>query len=203
MIAYMRNQFNFYGVSSTDRKLSIQLVAPKFLWTGVGEFLEFIECCWTEGHREFKYLALDLSRKHVRKLDASCVPFYEKLIEVESWWDTVDGIAPQIIGRLVQHDPAMIRSLSEKWIEHENFWYQRSALILQLFYKAQTDFKLLSYCINRRKESKEFFIQKAAGWALRQYSKTNPEQVKLFLAENKIPSLSYREGMKYILKEGL
>lgn len=203
MKAYMRNQFEFYGVMTSDRHLIIRQLVPNFLWRDQADFLQFIEWCWKEQNREFKYVALDLSRRFLRKLEQSCIPFYEQLIARESWWDTVDGISPQIIGGLLKEDKMKVRQQAFKWIEDENIWYKRSALILQLFYKEATDFNVLGECVLRTKDSKEFFIQKAAGWALRQYSKTNPEKVKLFLAKNKIPPLSYREGMKYIVQKGL
>lgn len=203
MKAYMRNQFDFYGVQANDRRNAVKEIVSHFFWKDQKDFIEFIQLCWQQDQREFKYLALDLSRRFIRKLDMKCIPFYEQLIVTDSWWDTVDGIAPQIIGRLIQNDKARIKAQAYKWIEDENIWNKRSALILQLFYKENTDFELLTDCILRTSKSREFFIEKAAGWALRQYSKTNPEQVKIFITENKIPSLSVREGMKYILQKRL
>ncbi|MBK9107762.1 MAG: DNA alkylation repair protein [Saprospiraceae bacterium] len=203
MKAYMRNQFDFCGVQAQDRRHAVKAIVTHFEWDDQNDFIEFIRLCWQQDQREYKYLALDLSRRFIHKLDTKCIPFFEQLIITDSWWDTVDGIAPQIIGRLIQNDKARIQEQASKWIQDDNIWNQRSALILQLFYKEKTDFELLTDCILRTSKSKEFFIEKAAGWALRQYSKTNPERVKIFLAENKIPSLSFREGMKYILQKAL
>ena len=48
--------------------------------------------------------------------------------------------------------------------------------------------------------SDEFFINKAIGWALRDYSKTNPERVREFINKykDKMSSLSVRKASKYI-----
>lgn len=79
----------------------------------------------------------------------------------------------------------------------DELWLQRSAILFQLKYKEKTNETLLYRYIRQNTDSKEFFIQKAVGWALREYSKTNPESVKHFIEENRLPKLSIREGSKY------
>ena len=77
-------------------------------------------------------------------------------------------------------------------------WLQRVCLIFQLMYKEKTDAGLLFGYIRQVAGSKEFFLQKGAGWALRQYSKTNPDAVRRFLAETTVAPLTRREGGKYL-----
>lgn len=198
MSKYLKNQFEFYGVNAPARKALGRQLVPGFDWKDQKAFLEFVDLCWNEHKREFNYTALDLSFRFRKKLNQDSIPFYEKLIGRESWWETVDGIAPQIVGRLIIDQPEKQWSYAEKWITMDDIWYQRSALILQLMYKDKTDFELLKKLILYKSNSREFFIQKAAGWALRQYSKTNPTAVRDFIAKNKLPSLTIREGMKFI-----
>lgn len=200
MKAYMRNQFEYLGISAPMRKELLKPFIRNYSWKGEEPFIELLNLFWAMPQREFKYIALDFSFRFEKKLNPTAIPFFESLIAKESWWDTVDGIAPHVIGNIVKRNMLFRERLCEKWIESDNIWYQRAAIILQLKFRGQTDFDLLKALILRRADSKEFFVQKASGWALRQYSRINPNAVKQFINENKIPSLAAREGMRLILK---
>ncbi|MGB3083267.1 MAG: DNA alkylation repair protein [Saprospiraceae bacterium] len=197
---YMRNQFDYYGIKSPVRKEIVKLIFENYQLHDKDEFLAFVERCWSHEKREFKYVALDLSFRFSKKMDPGFIAPFESLIARESWWDTVDGIAPGIIGTIVKRNLELRDEYCNRWIESDNFWYQRSAIILQLKFGNLTDFECLQKLILRRADSKEFFVQKASGWALRQYSKTHPDLVKNFIRNHKISALAAREGMKIILK---
>lgn len=126
---------------------------------------------------------------------------FEKMIRTHSWWDTVDIISSKLVGTLIFQHRTDLQSVMEKWIiDADSFWIQRCALIFQLSYKGDTDEDMLfRFCSTRMKDS-EFFIRKAIGWALRQYSKTNPSAVRRYIQENEegLSNLSKREGSKYI-----
>lgn len=200
MKAYMRNQFDYLGISSPMRKEILKPFITSYSWVGEETFVELVRRLWLLPQREYKYVALDLCFRFEKKLSPDLIPFFEGLIQKEPWWDTVDGIAPNVLGNIVKRNLHLREGLCEKWIHSENFWFQRTAIILQLKFRNQTDFDLLKALILRRADSKEFFVQKASGWALRQYSRINPKGVEQFISENKIPSLAAREGMRLILK---
>lgn len=202
MKKYMRDQFEYYGISSPIRKEIVKEIFGSYQLKEKDEFVKFIETCWAQPQREFKYAAMDVSIRQLKRMDSGYIDLFEKLIAKESWWDTVDGLAPNIIGSIIHKNLALRSSYSLKWIESDNFWYQRSAILLQLKFRKQTDFDLLKTLILRRADSKEFFVRKASGWALRQYSKFEPALVEKFISENKISSLAVREGMRIILKGG-
>lgn len=122
----------------------------------------------------------------------------EKLITTKSWWDTVDVLAPHPVGKIAQETPSVIDERIEGWAYGDHLWLRRSSILYQLRYKEETDKTRLYRYIVANAESQEFFIQKAIGWALREYSKTNPQSVREFINENKLPKLSIREGSKYI-----
>lgn len=202
MKKYMRDQFEYIGIPSPLRKEIVKNVLGSYKPEKKSEFIGFVESCWAQPQREYKYAAMDFSFRQLKRMDSSFIPFYEKLIAIESWWDTVDGLTPQIIGSLIKKNIGLRSEYSMKWIESENIWYQRSAIILQLMFRNQTDFELLKKLILRRADSKEFFVRKAAGWALRQYSKMQPDAVEKFISENKnLSGLTVREGMKIIRKK--
>ena len=198
MKKYMRDQFDFLGIGSPDRReLVRKLIADHPLPQGQ-ELQKLWELCWDQPFREYQYFVYESGLRVLRKLDDSFIPLFESFIPRKSWWDTIDFLAPKLIGRILLRYPEQIESYSEKWVHSPNFWFQRSAILFQLDYKRQTNVDLLFRNIRLCAGSKEFFVQKAAGWALRQYSKTDPVAVTAFIEAEELPKLTVREGMKAI-----
>ena len=101
---------------------------------------------------------------------------------------------------MVQQQPDCGKKMMKEWISEENLWLRRTAILHQLIRKEKTDSDLLfSFCLQRAHE-KEFFIQKAIGWALRDYGRTNRAAVKQFVETNRavLAPLSIREALKHI-----
>ncbi len=126
----------------------------------------------------------------------------EFMVTHKSWWDTIDYIAAWHAGKYFQNYPKEILPVTERWMKSSNFWLQRSALLFQLKYKSNTNFDLLTNYILRLKGEKEFFIRKAIGWVLREYSKTDSEKIKGFVASNDISNLSKTEALKWLKRRG-
>lgn len=194
MSAYQQNLFDFLGIPSPKRR-AVQkqyfIKEPKHSvdW-------DFVAKCWEAPYRELQYVALDyLRKKSLKETDISSL---KQLVITKSWWDSVDNLAP-IIGKIVIENPHL-QSLMQEWSIEENIWLRRVAIIHQLLQKQKVNTELLSEIIKNNFGSKEFFINKAIGWALRDYSKTNPQWVKVFLAENEtqMAKLSIREAKKYV-----
>lgn len=198
MSAYMRNKFPFLGLTRTDRKeldrdfLRIRKKDICFDWKFIADTTELPE-------REFFYLALGYLSLNQRLIKPEEFKYIEELIMKKSWWDSVDSIAP-VVGSLCIKYPGLVDDYIVKWMSSDNFWLVRSSIIFQLKYKKETNLELLSKVIIINKSSKEFFINKAIGWALREYSKTDPEWVSEFIKMEKLSSLSEREAMKWINK---
>jgi 3-methyladenine DNA glycosylase AlkD len=195
---YMKNHFSFLGIKATERR---DLLKEYFNKTGLlkQEFNPaFVEALWDMKDREYQAAALDYIGKFTRKLDKSHLALVEKLITTKSWWDTVDMLASHAVGAIAAKNPEVIPEKIMGWATSENMWLRRTAILFQLKYKTSTDEELLYRCILLNNDSKEFFIQKAIGWALREYSKTNPESVKRFIESNTLAKLSIREGSKYV-----
>ncbi len=199
MKRYMRDQFEFFGIQATPRReLSRQIFREKGIPKTQADLIELCTLCWNDPHRELQYFIYDLLVKMAKKLEPSFLDFCESLILQKSWWDTVDFLAPKVAGGIFLRHPDEIRSYTEKWISSDNIWLQRSAIIFQLSYKEKTDATLLFQNINRRAESKEFFVQKGAGWALREYSKTDAQSVVNFLNTHTLAPLTKREALKWL-----
>ena len=122
----------------------------------------------------------------------------EELITHHSWWDTVDSIASNAVGEYFKAYPEMIPEVIERWRNSDNMWLNRTCLIFQLKYRDQLDFELLKSLIQQYLPVKEFFIQKAIGWSLRQHSKHDPAAVKAFADSLELSTVAKREAYKYI-----
>ncbi len=198
MSKYMRFLFPYFGIKSPER---IELVKSYFKEKGIPLLVELEEIIielWNAPEREAHYAALDVLEKSLRKLDSTHLPLMEYLITHQSWWDSVDTIATRLVGEILKKHPQVITEYSEKWITSSNMWLQRVAILFQLKYGAKTNAPLLFDYITRCASSKEFFIQKGIGWALREYSKTNPQMVIDFIAQTNLAPLSKREGLKWV-----
>jgi 3-methyladenine DNA glycosylase AlkD len=115
-----------------------------------------------------------------------------------SWWDTVDYIKSACLKEFFLRFPEGRYEITDRWIKSGNIWLQRLSVIFQLGYKAKTDTRLLERNILRLKESDEFFVQKAIGWSLRDYARTDPEFVRRFVLTHQLKPLSKREALKHL-----
>ena len=200
MEAYMRNQFPFYGVMSTPRKELLKALKKEHLEVlDSNEKRALIQLLWEEEHRECQLVALDwLMQWKPKEFTASDIDLFEWLITTKSWWDTVDGIAPNVVGKYARVFPDQMKETLHRWESHDSFWIRRACLIFQLRYRQETDLELLQYFINKFKPDREFFIQKAIGWSLREVSKWNPTWVARVVEEEHLTGLAKREASKYI-----
>jgi 3-methyladenine DNA glycosylase AlkD len=196
MSAYMRDQFPFLGIPSPRRKDISRRFFKAVKKTDLD--WDFVFKCWEQPEREFQYLAKDYLAKQKTNLAATDVPRLRDLVIQKSWWDTVDGL-DVIIGDIALRFPEVNATLLE-WSADENFWLRRIAIDHQLGRKTKTNVDLLEQIIANNFGQTEFFINKAIGWSLRDYSKTNPDWVRLFIDRNneKMTSLSIKEASKYI-----
>lgn len=202
MARYMRDQFLFYGIQSPQQKEILSAVIADHGLPSLDILPDLCQLCFQEAERELHYFACDLLDRQIKKLEIFHLDVVEALITTKSWWDSVDVLAPRITGKLLVRFPDAISNYPDRWIEADNFWLQRAAILFQLNNKDKVDSKRLYQYILRRADSKEFFVQKAAGWALRNYSKVNPESVKSFIQGHDLPALTQREGLKWLKKKG-
>ncbi|MDD4492935.1 MAG: DNA alkylation repair protein [Eubacteriales bacterium] len=199
MAAYMKNICPFLGIPKPKRAtLSRKFLKQCKKATTVD--WAFVNKCWSL-EREFQYLALEYLRIVAHLLTADDVLKLRELAVTKSWWDTVDCL-DRIVGGIALRNPAVNDTLLQ-WSTDENFWLRRLAIDHQLQRKERTDAALLEKILVNNLRQKEFFINKAIGWSLREYSKTNPGWVRAFIERHKdgLSTLSVREASKYIYAE--
>ena len=187
MSKYMRDMFKFYGLSTPIRKSFYKDLFKEEKERKSIDW-KFLDKCYEDEYREFQYLVMDYLVTMQKYLTYDDVPKIYKYIKSKQWWDTIDGLDNRI------------NDLMLEWSKNEDFWVRRIAIDHQLCKKEKTDTNLLKQIIVNNFGSNEFFINKAIGWSLRDYSKTNPEWVRNFVNKyrDKMNKLSIKEASKYI-----
>jgi 3-methyladenine DNA glycosylase AlkD len=201
MSAYMKNHFSFFGIKATERRLLFKQFVAGYPQISKAEILLFVRECWQMPEREMQLCGMEMLLKHRKVWDADYFELFEEMITTKSWWDTVDFIAVNLVGAYLKNHPEMIESSLARWLKSNNMWLQRTAILFQLKYKSKTDVALLFGLCTRLQDSKEFFIRKAIGWALREYSKTDAIAVTDFVANSSIHSFSKREALKWLYRK--
>lgn len=200
MQAYMKTDMPFYGVQKAGRTPIVREVVRDFAPEDREEYEDLVLALWALPHREEKYIALGVARHFIEFTVPESLPLYRRLIVEGAWWDFVDEVATKLVRSLVLNHPRETWPVVDPWIEDEDMWLRRTAIICQVGLKDDTDpDRLFSFCAARMAE-KEFFIRKAIGWSLREYAKTDPEAVAGFATANRdeLSGLSYREATKHI-----
>ncbi len=197
MAAYMKNQFPFLGIGKPERA-GLQRGFLRGTKQAGPVDRELVARLWALPEREFQYLAVDYLTALSGGLAKEDIGLLAGLIADKSWWDTVDALAANVAGPLCARHPGLVASHMLPWAAGENIWLARTAILFQLKYKERTDTRVLARVIGLTGGTKEFFLNKAIGWALREYSKTDREWVRGFVAGHRLHPLSVREGSKYL-----
>jgi len=199
MKKYMRDQFEYLGIKSPQNTALKKGFIKEHGLPPISQLDEISRELWSLPQREFQYAAMSLMGKLEKKVEPEFITTIEYLLITKSWWDTVDALAGHAVGSQFKRFPDVREKYLKKWRKSDNFWLRRTTLLFQLGYKKETDFDLLCELIHENLGSDEFFINKAIGWALRQYAHTNPASVKKFVKTTKeLHPLSRREALKNI-----
>ncbi|KAA9295882.1 MAG: DNA alkylation repair protein [Streptococcus mutans] len=196
MKAYMKDQFEFLGVKTPVRRKLSKVFFKKNSSLAID--WKFIHQAWDNPYREMQYVVLDYLQLKQKALTPSDLPKIKKLAQTKPWWDTIDFLC-RSVGFICLHYPETKKFVLE-WSRDEDFWLRRIAIEHQLLQKEETDVQLLEQILINNLNQTEFFINKAIGWALRDYSKTNPDWVLEFIEKykDKLSKLSIKEGSKYL-----
>ncbi len=200
---YMKSSMPFMGVRVPVMRKTARAVFDRHPPAGAVQWRATVRALWREAHyREERYAAVELAlhRPFLRWLTMESVPLLEALIVDGAWWDYVDRIAPAGLGHVLSAEPAPMGVMMRGWAGDENIWRRRAALLCQLGLKDGTDPALLYDCIEACMSHPEFFVQKAMGWALRDYARTDPGEVRRYVAGNGscLPKLTCREATKHL-----
>ncbi len=198
MKKYMRDQFEYLGIKSPQFKVLFKRFIEQYGLPSASDLDQIVRELWNLPQREFQYLAVSFTDRLKNQFPPQFARTIEYMLVNKSWWDTVDSIAGDIVGNHFRRFPAVRQKYLSKWRTSDNFWLRRTTILFQLSYKRETDFDLLCEIIRENLNSKEFFINKAIGWSLRQYARVDPKAVKRFVKATPLHPLSRREAMKHL-----
>jgi 3-methyladenine DNA glycosylase AlkD len=203
--AYMKSDMRYHGVPTPlQRRCYAGLFGEVDLSTRTAWSKTVLELWRGAKYREERYAAIALSgvKRAARFQTPSAMPLYEEMIVRGAWWDYVDEIATNRVGPILRGYPSPMKKKMLAWSKSENIWKRRTSILCQLRFKQDTDLDLLYACIEPSLDSKEFFLRKAIGWALRQYAWTGPREIGRYVREQKdrLSALSQREALKNIHK---
>jgi 3-methyladenine DNA glycosylase AlkD len=203
MQAYMKSAMPYLGVSAVPLRQVCKAQFKDLAWPSAETWQCDVLAIWRNAEfREERHAAIELTGvKAARPFHTlAALQMYEEMIVTGAWWDYVDAIATQRLWAILQNDGEQMKHAMFAWSTDSNMWKRRSAILVQLKAKAETDLDLLYACIEPSLDSQEFFLRKAIGWALRQYAWTDPAEVRRYVAQNaaRLSGLSRREALKNI-----
>ncbi len=203
MQAYMKSAMPYLGVPNGPRGAVCKAAFAGLSWPDGASWQADVLAIWRDAQfREERYCAVTLSgvrqARAFQTMDA--LPMYEEMIVAGAWWDYVDEIATNRLGLILAADPARMKPAMLGWARGDNIWKRRSAILCQLHARSATDRHFLMACIAPSLASKEFFLRKGIGWALRHFARTDPDWVRAYVAEHEaaLSPLSKREAMKHL-----
>lgn len=202
--AYMKSEIPYFGLSVPRCRRIAHEMLRDFPPQNSKAWVSAILLLWRDAtHREERYVAIELflHKKFTRWLVAEQLPVLEEMVITGAWWDYVDALAARGVGTMLANDPIQTKRILYKWAKDQNIWKRRVAILAQLKSKTNTDVDLLSKCIKPSIGHSEFFLRKGIGWALREYSKTDPVWVREFVEKHPdLSDLSRREALKHITR---
>jgi 3-methyladenine DNA glycosylase AlkD len=203
MQAYMKSAMRYLGVSAVPLQRACKSLFNDLAWPDSGAWQRDVLTLWRGAEfREERYAAIALTGVKAARAfqDMSALPMYEEMIVTGAWWDFVDAIAGQRLWVILQNQGEPMKRAMLEWSADDDMWKRRSAILCQLRAKGETDLELLYACIEPSLDSREFFLRKAIGWALRQYAWTDAAEVRRYVAEHadRLSGMSRREALKNV-----
>lgn len=205
--AYMKSSLPYYGISSPDLREALRDPLRTHRLASFEDWEAAIRMLWdTALHREEWYAALAIAEYrwyHDWRTGMRALPLFLHMIRAGAWWDVCDTIASRLIGDLLRAHPEEMTPTLVAWADHDHMWVRRVAILSQLKAKDRTDTTLLAATIEPNLGDREFFIRKGIGWALREYSKTDPVWVQEFVETHvdRLSPLSMKEALKVIVRQ--
>ncbi|HEX4925286.1 MAG TPA: DNA alkylation repair protein [Bdellovibrionales bacterium] len=206
MEAYMKNRMRFYGVPAPLVKAVCRETFKGVEFKDQSEWLKLARELWdTAKRREEWYATIQLCEHRSARAfqDLAAMPLYEHFIVTGAWWDVVDVLASHHVGNIHKKFPKEMKPLMRAWSVSDDLWKRRTSILSQLSFGEETDLSHLYACIKPSLASKEFFLQKAIGWALRQYAWVDPKETLRYVRQNesRLAPLSKREALKNIVRK--
>ena len=202
--AYMKSEMPFLGVSAVPLRQVCRRVFADHPIPSAAAWRREVLSLWRNARfREERYGAIELTGAHAYReyQDLAALPMYDEMITCGAWWDYVDALAIHRVGEFLLRDfPSKMKAEMRRWSRDADMWKRRTSILCQITFKADIDLALLYDCIRPSLDSREFFLRKAIGWALRQHAWTDPAEVRRYVRDHQdeLSSLSQRGALKNV-----
>ena len=205
--AYMKSAMPYHGVAMVPLREIFRRVFAEGELPSAAAWRTLVLHLWRHAEfREERYAALHLAgdRRAAAFQTMDALPVYEEIVVTGAWWDYVDDVATHRLPVLLRNHPVEMKRAMLAWSVGDDLWKRRATILCQLPLRECTDVDLLHRAIEPSLGSKEFFLRKAIGWALRHYARTDPDAVVRYVREHadRLSPLSKREALKALLKSG-
>ncbi|MYJ86866.1 MAG: hypothetical protein F4044_04025 [Rhodobacteraceae bacterium] len=203
--SYMKTDMPFWGVKTPQTRKIVSSLIKESRIESPEEWVSLMDFIWTNAsRREEWYASIEIFNhaKFRKWILPEHMDFVEKMVVEGAWWEIIDPIATHGVHQMLINQPLETSVILRDWAQSTNIWKRRTAILTQLLSKEKMDWNMQLGIMEHSLVEKEFFLQKAIGWVLRQYSRTNPQRVEDYISQNeqRLSSLAKREGMKWILK---
>ena len=199
---YMKSTMPYYGLQAATLKLVLKPLLTTNRFRDRSDWERAILTLWDEAtHREMLYSAIALAR-HRRyrewREQSDVLPLWEHMTRTGAWWDVGDEIAIHLVGPVLRANQTDVTPIIRQWATDEHLWIRRASILSQMRFKADTNRDLLAACITPNLADPDFFSRKAIGWSLREFSRTDPDWIKEFVAahDEAMSPLSKREALR-------
>lgn len=201
--AYMKSAMPFHGVDARTLRAVCRRAFAAHPVSGAAGWRRDVLAVWRGARfREERYAAIGLTGdRRARPFQTmASLPMYEEMIVTGAWWDLVDALASKRLGEILRNEPGPMRRAMRAWSRGGDIWKRRSAILCQITFRKDTDLDLLFELIEPSLSSKEFFLRKAIGWALRSYAWTDEKPIVAYVEKNRarLAPLSIREALKNV-----
>lgn len=202
MRAYMKSSMPYHGVGAVPMRAICKRVFAELALDDAATWRALVLGVFRAAHfREEWYVAVELAadRRARAWQTMASLPMYEEMITTSAWWDVVDALATNRLGDVLAAEGRPMKRAMLAWAKCDDTWKRRSAILCQVKRRDATDLELLYACIEPSIASKEFFLRKAIGWALRSLAWTDAREVVRYVRRHPaLSGLSRREALKNV-----
>src|SRR5688500_1139225 len=198
--AYLKSDLDFTGTLVSDTREEVKRLAAG-LALDHDRLIELTSELWSRPVFERRLAAIMFLQRSPRLISVGDVPLLERIVRESRTWAVVDYLAVDVLGRLVDSDPAAATPIMDRWALDDDFWVRRASLLAEL--RPIRRGAALDRFLGRAEsmiEETEFFIRKAIGWVLREAGRRRPDDVASWLRPrtHRASGVTMREAVKYL-----
>lgn len=187
---YIGTELHVYGVTSKSQS-DIAKNDFSFIEDDVLKNFKIFDKIYFESNvfeiKNLSFIYLNNNHKYISAI--------EQIKILPKWIDKVDNWAhsdtlSKFLTRLLEHQDTQTKmvDLILKWNQSKNLWKRRQSLITLFYYsktkKNYVEFEFAELLISKLITDKEYFVQKAVGWSLRECNNVYPKQTYAFIEKN-------------------